>query len=587
MPSPDASEVPADGLRGRTWVAEIDSTTFHELPAENDALLVELDNQDYEIQNTNHRISNAQDHSKPIIKDPTSRRDQPGSGARVPTSSHELSALPQSSTHLEGRHNRDDDLTGHPPADSIPVPEHVVSGPLATTTTTDSNARAQIEPETKSHVTPSAERVRNHSTSQSWPCDDQELIYTTCAEMLHTARDRDEMESILLYACQHGAVQIVDQLLRLGVDVHCHVKQAKHCLLGPAAIHIAVMHGQLEAAKKLLAHGALANEEGHDGRRPLHHAASNGDFDMTALLLDYGARPDLPANNGMEPLHVACRYGSLKVARLLLDAGASLEAADDLGCRPLHCLALHRKDPYFAAFLVNLGCNVGSRNKQGFSSLQLACMCGNDRVLEVLLYHDISSGFEQWTTTPLALAVSGNHRAVTRLLLESGAEVNRACPSSQRTILHLAVESFRYDRRSEDTTTRPPVGHRLVELLCKYGAAVNAQDTNGDTPLHVALSAWASGIPTQDQRSVVKCLIGRGARADIPNRNGLYPLTLASRNLDLSIFRHVLAASMHKVPDKQLARIDREVRKRKSEAKTSSSKEMSSLLGTALVLRAT
>lgn len=578
MLTPHTSAVPAVDIQARGWVAEIDGTTFHELSAEGDGLLVELDNQDSRTRNTGDYVATPQHCLNPSIQDGASVGAKPATGVQVVIPSHGLSAFPMSSTRLEGTTNRDGDSTCHPSAESISATEHVVSGSLAT----DSSLQLQSEPVAGTYASSSAELAHSHTTSQSWTPSDEELIYTTCAEMLHTASDKDEMESILLYACQHGAVQIVDQLLRLGVDVHCHVKQAKHYLLGPTAIHIAVMHGQLEAATTLLRHGALANEEGHDGRRPLHHAASNGDFNITALLLEHGARPDFAANNGMEPLHVACQSGSLKVARLLLDAGASLEAADDMGCRPLHCLALHRKDPYFATFLVNLGCDLGSRNKQSLSPLQLACMCGNDRVVEVLLHHDMSFGLEQWSTMPLALAVSGNHRAVARILLESGAEIDRACPSSHRTILHLAAESLRCDRRSGDN----PAGHQLVELLCKYGAAVNAQDTNGDTPLHVALSASSSSTAIQHQRSVVKCLISRRARADIPNRDGVYPLTLASRNLDLSIFRHVLAASMHKVPDKHLARIDREVRKRKGPAEKSSSKEMSSLLGTALVLRA-
>ncbi|KAL8924222.1 MAG: hypothetical protein Q9208_004186 [Pyrenodesmia sp. 3 TL-2023] len=555
MLSPGASEVPAVDLQARAWVAEINGTTFHELSVERDGLLVELGNQDSRARNNSDNVATPQHHPNPNIQDRPSTEAPPAIGVQVVIPSYDMSALPVPSIHSEGTMNRDGNLTGHPQAESTGATEHVVSGSLATVMTTDSSPQVQSEPDTRTDAPSSAGLAHSHSTSRSWMSSDEELIFTTCAEMLHTASDKDEMESILLYACQHGAVRIVDQLLRLGVDVHCHVKQAKHYLLGPTAIHIAVMHGQLEAAKTLLRHGALANEEGHDGRRPLHHAARIGDFNITALLLEHGARPDLPARNGMEPLHVACQSGSLKVARLLLDAGASIEAADDEGCRPLHCLALHRRDPYFAAFLVNLGCDLGSRNNQGFSPLQLACMCGNDRVLEVLLHHDMSFGLEQWSTMPLALAVSGNHQTVARLLLKSGAEIDRACPSSHRTILHLAAESLRCDRRSGDD----PGGHQLVELLCKYGAAVNAQDTNGDTPLHVVLSTSPSSTAIHHQRSLVKCLISRGARADIPNRDGVYPLTLASRNLDLSIFRHVLAASMHNVPDKHLARIDREM----------------------------
>ncbi|KAI4126884.1 MAG: hypothetical protein LQ338_003498 [Usnochroma carphineum] len=521
-------------------------------------------------------------HLKQLFAQPdVYRKDQPVSQPRDIVLSIEELAIQSSPTRPESFDCLKAGPGGRGQHDSACTIERIVSQYLKKTDLIDNAQQSHHEQGNGTCPLPTVQTIHDHATSEGQFSNDGDLAYSTCAAKLHTASNQGETESVFLDACQHGTIRVVQELLGSGIDVHCRVKQADTSGPGPTAVHIAVMHGQSEVAIALLRHGAHPNAQDHNGRRPLHHAAENGDSSMTALLLEHGARPECCDNTGVRPLHTACQRGALGVARLLLDAGASFEAADDNSYRPLHYLAQHGNDPHSTKVFIDLGCDIDARTIKGYTALQLACMSGNDGVLDVLLNHGASPNSKEWLAGPLALAVSSGHVRAAGRLLESGAEADSACPTTHRTFLHLIAEHACCDGRPGKT-----FGAEMVALLCKYGAAINAQDVLGNTPLHVALSLPINGTKVNGQRFMVRCLITQGARADIANRNGEYPLTLASRNHDLPIFRLVLEASMHTLSDKHMARIHREVRKQKAPADDSKLNEMNSLLKTGLFLRA-
>ncbi|KAL8716517.1 MAG: hypothetical protein Q9225_006165 [Loekoesia sp. 1 TL-2023] len=455
------------------------------------------------------------------------------------------------------------------------------SAPPYATNLGESTQLSQEKAKTDGHSLCIADSPRTYAALHENCADDGNSTYQPLTEILEAASDHHRLESALHYACQHGNVRLVNELLMKGVSVHSRVRQTNPDIIGPAAIHLTAMHGQSEVALTLLQYGARPNDHYHDQRRPLHDAAENGDDTMTALLLEHGARPYLCDNKGIQPLHLVSRNGSLKVARVLVDAGASIEAADHRNYRPLHHLAQSCDDPNIVLFLINLGCDLEARTSQGYTALQLASKAGNIRVLEVLLYQGASPEAGEWMAKPLALAITGGHLKTARLLLESGVEVNYRSPNTFETVAHIAARDVCtiVDRRQYTDSN-------VFTLLRQYGADINAQDVRGNTPLHIAVGTPSSSHRVQHQRFMVECLLRNGARADLPNHNGYYPLTLASRNLDLYVFRLVLAASVHKLPDKHLACIDREIRKKKAPTNHSNSHEMSSLLSTALVARA-
>ena len=77
--------------------------------------------------------------------------------------------------------------------------------------------------------------------------------------------------------------------------------------LGQAAIHIASIHGQLEAIRALLEVGADPNLPNRRGTVPLHFAArgKRNVRECVALLLQAGANPDVIDMSGLRPFEMA------------------------------------------------------------------------------------------------------------------------------------------------------------------------------------------------------------------------------------------------------------------------------------------
>ena len=63
----------------------------------------------------------------------------------------------------------------------------------------------------------------------------------------------------------------------------------------------------------------------------------------------------------------------------------------------------------------------------------------------------------------------------------------------------------------------------IVELLVERGLDVNAQDCDGNTPLHLAMSPF--------QREVAKYLVDSGADPEIKNWKGISPHKMVQQDI--------------------------------------------------------
>ncbi|NXM08900.1 PPR27 phosphatase, partial [Tyrannus savana] len=70
------------------------------------------------------------------------------------------------------------------------------------------------------------------------------------------------------------------------------------------------------------------------GMAALHEAVLTGNLDCVKLLVKYGADIHQRDENGWTPLHMACSDGYADIARYLLSLGASLEATTHDGEKP-------------------------------------------------------------------------------------------------------------------------------------------------------------------------------------------------------------------------------------------------------------
>lgn len=69
-----------------------------------------------------------------------------------------------------------------------------------------------------------------------------------------------------------------------------------------------------------------------------------------------------------------------------------------------------------------------------------------------------------------------------------------------------------------------------IQALIKLGADPNAQDCEGDTPMHLALEQLADeDVSFEKVKNIVKELIFSGARRDIRNKGGLSVMDVLTR----------------------------------------------------------
>jgi ankyrin repeat protein len=151
---------------------------------------------------------------------------------------------------------------------------------------------------------------------------------------------------------------------------------------------------------------------------PLQQAAYDGDANTCERLIKSGAAVDATDKYGVTALGFAVYQQRLAVVRKLIDLGANVNHADDEGRTPLIYVA---RAPF---------------GKGGYAQSTMAA-----------------------------------RNEIAKLLLERGAEVNRAEKHHGDTALHWAVS----DRNPE-----------LTQMLLAAGAEVNAKTSEGHTPMDIA-----------------------------------------------------------------------------------------------------
>ena len=341
-------------------------------------------------------------------------------------------------------------------------------------------------------------------------------------------------ETALMTAARTGRADAVKALLARGANAN-----AQEAKKGQTALMWAMAERHLETARVLIEGGADVNARSFGGFSSLLFATREGDVATARLLLAHGSDVNEVAADGTSALHVAAMRGHVQFAKYLLEQGADPDASGPgytamhfaagrwestftqdypaapgewgvLGGLPtasareelITALLQHGADPDVR--LTTKPPSLAGVNVGGATAFYLAAGAGDVAVMRLLLGYGtdpaLTTGRQE---TPLMAAAGSmlmltvgsgvgfrrqesRHLDAARLCLEVGIDVN-AADEAGNTALHVAA------RKGFDP---------MIEFLVAEGAAVNARDQQGDTPLAATLRQDAITVRVISQSTV-------------------------------------------------------------------------------------
>lgn len=278
------------------------------------------------------------------------------------------------------------------------------------------------------------------------------------------------------------------------------------------------------------------------GNTPLHYAAEWQLDSAVSVLLEKGANPNVQNSNGETPLFNAVKTDSTSTLRILIQSGCNKEIRDFLGNTALHaCVRYDAKNS--AVILISSGIDVNAQNISGKTALHEASRAGKIPMVTLLLDNGANINSTDATgKTVLIDSIQSNNVELVKLLISKGASpliqemygrnaYHEAAESGNLELIKL-IKAAGGNPLSRDTHGRTPfslvLGKSEEIIKAVLGNDVNLSDSDGNTPIHIAIINKASS-------DIISGLINLGYPINRRNSTGLTPLTLAVKNKQIDI----------------------------------------------------
>lgn len=251
------------------------------------------------------------------------------------------------------------------------------------------------------------------------------------------------------------------------------------------------------------------------GANKLHLCAFQGSKqDLMQIVIYEGMHVDSPSRDGWTPLHVAVDARNLSIVEQLIALKADTSCANTKGTTPL-MIAATQEGSDTLKLLIQSHANIDAQNAKARTALHKAMQAGRvDNVAELCKAGADLYIPEKYGYPPAYFAVfrenrdTDDARSLLKVLATFGADFNR--PSGNGDTLLIAAAEFMENNVLEYLIERNPklldmkrdtdgytalhaaVNERnqeAVEKLCEAGANVNAQNSEGYTPLMIAVAA--------------------------------------------------------------------------------------------------
>jgi hypothetical protein len=304
----------------------------------------------------------------------------------------------------------------------------------------------------------------------------------------------------------------------------------RHWMLNPTTIiatdglrnnmlHLASQWNLDTAIPVIINSGVSVEAQNSTGETPLFMAVKTNSPSTINVLLENRANLNARDNQGSSLLHTAIRWNAIEAASLLISTGIDINAHSLDGCTALHYAVTLGKAEIESMLIAN-GAYLEARDIEGNTPFMEAVRTGMLPSIERLA----SSGADTSTRnirgdTPLHIAIAMERLDIVTLLLRMRASIH-ARNNRERTPFHIALNTspsmvstlLTRDRINSPDDMGSTALHiaiqqraspQIINLIIQQGARINAVDSNGHSPLRIAIDT--------DQLDIVKILADGGA----------------------------------------------------------------------------
>lgn len=240
------------------------------------------------------------------------------------------------------------------------------------------------------------------------------------------------------------------------------------------------------------------NEKDSEGRTSLIYALSQDYKGIATILIESGADVNIVDKlNKMSALHYAIMHNDLDMIKMIIiKTNVNFLIKDEQGRTPLH-YAIFLGNWDIALYLINIGNDIFTRNKQELSLLHTVAIHGDNNFIEELINRGVKiNTFDNTENTPLHYAALYDNSYTIYFLIKKGALIDHSNNEGE-TPLHYASLKGNND---------------CVEALISLDADINKVNIKGESALHYSIKS--------KNKNTMITLLKNGINTNICSYNG-------------------------------------------------------------------